>query len=102
MAGSYAPVGPTVRTGLGDWATGRERLCFFAHEKGALSVAFAPDGRTLVTSGGDKMIRRWDAATGQKLREFKGHEDWVSSIALSASGRFIASASFDKTVRLWE
>jgi cytochrome c len=29
------------------------------------SVAFFPDGHTLLTGGADRMIRRWDAATGE-------------------------------------
>jgi cytochrome c len=29
------------------------------------AVAFAPDGRTLLSGGGDRMIRRWDAETGK-------------------------------------
>jgi cytochrome c len=31
------------------------------------SVAFFPDGRTLLTGGADRMIRRWDASTGEPL-----------------------------------
>jgi cytochrome c len=31
------------------------------------SVAFFPDGRTLLTGGTDRMIRRWDAVTGEPL-----------------------------------
>ena len=31
------------------------------------SAAFFPDGRTLLTGGTDRMIRRWDAATGEPL-----------------------------------
>jgi cytochrome c len=31
------------------------------------SVAFSPDGRTLLTGGADRMIRRWDAATGDPM-----------------------------------
>ena len=33
----------------------------------AWSVAFLPDGRTLLTGGADGAIRRWDAATGTPL-----------------------------------
>jgi cytochrome c len=29
------------------------------------AVAFMPDGRTLLSGGGDRVIRRWDAETGQ-------------------------------------
>src|SRR5262249_39760389 len=31
------------------------------------SVAFFPDGRTLLTGGSDRMIRRWDAVTGEPI-----------------------------------
>jgi cytochrome c len=31
------------------------------------SVAFFPDGRTLLTGGTDRMVRRWDASTGEHI-----------------------------------
>ncbi|HYW61378.1 MAG TPA: c-type cytochrome [Xanthobacteraceae bacterium] len=31
------------------------------------SAAFFPDGRTLLTGGSDRMIRRWDAVTGESI-----------------------------------
>jgi cytochrome c len=31
------------------------------------SVAFFPDGKTLLTGGTDRMVRRWDASTGEHI-----------------------------------
>src|SRR5262249_9720738 len=31
------------------------------------SATFFPDGRTLLTGGSDRMIRRWDAVTGEPI-----------------------------------
>src|SRR3989442_14265519 len=31
------------------------------------AAAFFPDGRTLLTGGSDRMIRRWDAGTGEPI-----------------------------------
>src|SRR5437867_1897110 len=38
------------------------------------SVAFAPDGRTLATSGYDAAVRLWDVRTGREVRQLLGHD----------------------------
>jgi cytochrome c len=46
------------------------------------AVAFLPDGRTLLTGGGDRMIRRWDTETGQPLdAPESGSEDPLAAFA---------------------
>jgi len=68
----------------------------------AYAVAFAPDGRRIVSTSRDKVLKLWDVESGQKLRTFIGHTDWVTGAMFSPDGQTILSCSDDKTVRLWE
>lgn len=38
----------------------------------ALLARFAPDGKTMFTTGGDNWIREWDVSSGRLLRKFGG------------------------------
>ena len=75
-----------------------------------LTVAFAADGRRLLSGGPDQAVRLWDATTGRSLDVLRGHETSVRTVAftpdgrhaLSAGGGFGADADKDPTVRLWE
>jgi hypothetical protein len=67
-----------------------------------MAAAYAPDGKTIVTNGVDKMAELWDAETGQKLRQFIGHTDTVYEANFSPDGKYVVTASADKTARLWE
>jgi WD40 repeat protein len=68
----------------------------------AFSVAFSPDGKSVLTSSSDKTARLWDAATGKVIRAFTGHEDAVQSVAFSPDGKSVLTGSEDKTARLWD
>jgi WD40 repeat protein len=65
-----------------------------AHDGGVASLAFSPDGKTLVTGSLDKTVKLWDAA-------LKGHTNYVQAVAFSPDGKLLASAGEDKAVRLW-
>ena len=71
------------------------------HPAGALSIAFSPDGKTLATGGGDKIVRLWDLAAG-KHTTLKGHAEPLKFVAFSPDGNLLASAGEDQTIRLWE
>ena len=47
------------------------------------SVAFAPDGATLLIGSLDGTARLWDAATGAAIRRFEGHGYSVLSVAFA-------------------
>jgi WD40 repeat protein len=66
------------------------------------AVAFTPDGKTLISAGGDGSIRLRDATTGTEARRLGGHKGGVYSLALARDGRTLASGGADRAVRLWD
>ncbi|MCE9603506.1 MAG: hypothetical protein K8U03_01235 [Planctomycetia bacterium] len=65
------------------------------------SVAFTPDGASLLTGGTDKKVQLWNALDGKLLRPFAGPTDVVTSIAISADGTKVFAGGVDKAVRVW-
>jgi WD40 repeat protein/energy-coupling factor transporter ATP-binding protein EcfA2 len=77
---------------------------FQGHLDYVTSVAFSPDGSTIVSGGGsaDKMLRLWDLQGNPIGSPFQGHRGAVTSVAFSPDGRTIVSGSADRTLRLWD
>ncbi|KIK64756.1 hypothetical protein GYMLUDRAFT_160558, partial [Collybiopsis luxurians FD-317 M1] len=73
------------------------------HRKGITSVAFAFDGRRIVSGSMDYTVRIWDAETGNAIgMPLNGHTGEVLSVAFSPDGKKIVSGSSDCTVRIWD
>jgi len=81
--------------------TGIQTATPSGHTDYVRSLAFSPDGTSLVSGSDDKTIKLWDVQTGGVVKTFHGHTDWVLSVSISADCTTIASGSEDKTIRLW-
>ena len=58
-------------------------------------LAWTPDGKQIISSGNDKVIRVWDAETGRTVRTVRGEigpsfEGQIFAMALSPDGRWLA------------
>ena len=106
LAGTLAPeIGAQRRHRLALWdlATGKERQGPSGTDRRVLGLAFAPDGKTFVTSEKDDSLRVWDAATGAELRRLPGKRGRPDKLAFSPDGRVLATAvSQRKEVYLWD
>ena len=69
-----------------------------------LPVSFSPDGKLLVTGGGEinkpGKVKVWDTQTGQELLALEGHALPVVGVCFSPDGKQIASSSME--VKVWD
>ena len=71
------------------------------HSHHILSVAFSPNGWSLVSGLVDGAVRLW-STTGASIATLKGHLSGVREVAFSLDGSRFASRSNDGTVKLWD
>ena len=85
-------------------STQRLLRTFSGHTDSVCSVAFSPDGKTIISLGYDKSIVIWDANTGSQRKLITPAEDYTSPtvIAFSPSGECFCTASHLNRICIWD
>jgi WD40 repeat protein len=91
--------GPGIAT-VWDTRSGR-RLATLRGHSSVFAMAYSPDGRRILTGGGDGTARLWDAATGRLILCLAGHHATVLALAFSADGQWIATGARSGEVVIW-
>jgi WD40 repeat protein len=73
------------------------------------TIAFSPDGQTLVTASVDRSLKVWSATDGRLIRSFAQHTNAVLALAFRpatpdrpGAPPYCASGGDDRTVRVWQ
>jgi WD40 repeat protein len=101
-----ASVGPDRELRVWDLTTFKPRL--HSGTSAFQAVAFAPDGRRLLTGDAgdadnlDGAVRLWTVGELTEIYCLKGHRGAVHAVTFTPDGRRAVSAGADRSVRLWE
>ena len=109
---AFSPDGDTIAIGgwdrglstgtvrLWDAATGEHKETLIEEDTNSVfTVAYSPDGASLVSGSKDGTILLWDTATYQLKAELTGYSD---AIAFSPDSSTLAIAGQDRKIRLWD
>ncbi len=80
---------------------GGEPFSLSGYQKSVISLAFSPDGSSLVGGGEDGSISVWDVQKKELRRNLAGHPDAVRSLAFDPRSNTVFSAGHEGTIKLW-
>jgi WD40 repeat protein len=66
-----------------------------------VTLAFAPDGKTLASGGADNLVRIWDLTAGKEIHAL-AHDRPLWKLTYSPDGKLLASGTRERTVRIWD
>ena len=84
-----------------DLASGQALFTLQASDTEAMSVAYSPDGKYLLSGARDGNAIVWDAATGTKLATLPDNNE-VRTVAYSPDGQRVAVSGMGAAIRIWD
>ncbi len=73
-----------------------------AHKKQILCLDISQDGRFMITSGKDRLIKIWDLQNKSFITDLKGHRKQVNSLRFKLNSYEFYSGSSDGTLKIWD
>eukprot|EP00240_Pyramimonas_obovata_P005849 CAMPEP_0118958698 /NCGR_PEP_ID=MMETSP1169-20130426/62756_1 /TAXON_ID=36882 /ORGANISM="Pyramimonas obovata, Strain CCMP722" /LENGTH=321 /DNA_ID=CAMNT_0006906823 /DNA_START=61 /DNA_END=1026 /DNA_ORIENTATION=- len=71
--------------------------------KGRITRAvWGPLNKTILSTGEDGVIRKWDVESGKQIEEVEAHGKVVQDLEMSLDGSYFLTCSLDKTAKLWD
>jgi WD40 repeat protein len=84
-----------------DGLSGEEKARLFGHSADIVSVSFSPDGKSLLSAGGDG-LKVWKADAAEQTLAARAHDRDILDLSYSRDGRLIVTAGFDETLKVWD
>lgn len=81
--------------------TGKKTETLAGHKGGVKTLAFSPDGATILSGGWNNQVTLWGVEHGDIVLVLKGHKDVVNSVAFSPDRVLAASGSADGKIIVW-
>ncbi len=79
-----------------------EVMRFSGHSGHVREVRFTPDGRYVLSSGEDRIVRMWDVLDGNEVRRFEGHTGTIVRLSVALTAQLLITGSIDHTARVWD
>ncbi|MDE0013877.1 MAG: PQQ-binding-like beta-propeller repeat protein [Candidatus Poribacteria bacterium] len=109
--GKHLVVVDSIGIWVYDAHTGEDLTVLTGHNTIVRSIVFSRDGKTLMSSGEDSIVRLWNVNTGKLKHALRGHQSFVRTVVLSPDGKTLVSAGYSipsgdvtirgGTIRLW-
>ena len=65
-------------------------------------IAFSPDGKLLITAGGEHAVRIWDLNAGKAIRAITGLEEEIRNVSFMPDGKKVVGVTADNVIHIWD